>query len=343
MATPDELQTDRSRLLEAIGALEAQRPGSDEELVDAYAKLASVEAALGRGSEARGLLEKALALKASYFDEGHPALAQLRLDLAMIHLQLGEVAAARALAGKAIESYDRFISVAARELNRYPLAEAHARMAVIEQRGEDAAAARRSLEKAIDLAGAETEGAARFYAQQARLEWRSKEWLTAKRLLEKAIVLRSGAASPTLELADDLYQLALWRWGMGDQEAGRDILHRAVKTYESVPQANLKILGSFYRELGTADYGRGRLDEARESLHRAAELLENTPSYAAGVAGALDEVASSLYVLGLVERDSGNPLEARENFRRAIAIWERSPEPGSYMRQCCEELSRSES
>ena len=158
--------------------------------------------------------------------------------------------------------------------------------------------------------------------------------------MEKAIVLRSGAAAPTLELADDLYQLALWRWGMGDQEAGRDILHRAVKTYECVPQANTKILGSFYRELGTADYGMGRLDDARESLHRAAALLENTSAYAAGDAGALDEAASSLYVLGLVERDSGNLTETQDNFRRAITIWERSAEPGPYMRQCLEELSR---
>lgn len=343
MATPEELETDRSRLLDAIGSLEAQRPRLDEELVEAYARLASVEAALGRGSDARDLLEKALTLKVSYFDEGHPALAQLRLDLAMIHLQLGEVAAARALAGKAIESYDRFISVAARELNRYPLAEAHARMAAIEERAGDAAAARRSLETAIDLAGAETEGAAKFYAEQARLEWRFKEPLAAKRLMERAIVLRSGAAAPNLELADDLYQLALWRWAMGDQEAGRDILHRAVQTYEAVPQANTKILGSFYRELGTADYGMGRLDDARKSLHRAAALLENTPAYAAGDAGALDEMASSLYVLGRVERDAGSPTEAQDNFRRAITIWQRSPEPGSYMRQCLEELRRAES
>ncbi len=242
---------------------------------------AETEAEAGRGLEARGAYERALAALEAGLGPEAPEVAEAQTALGVLLARAGDLSEARTRLERALASH-----------------EARGSTAALAVRIELAALAGRIGEELVALLGAL--GRAEEAKRVADLE------LGARRATFEEIIAAG-------DFGTDVAVARALRAGMTDLAAAA--LEAAGELTEQYPQAGLGevrrgILAQLWRTQGLGAFGSGRWEEAREAFARGLEWAAGDPA----VEGSL------LSDLADTEREGGEVEVARELYERAARL-----------------------
>jgi tetratricopeptide (TPR) repeat protein len=285
---------------------------------DATASLLSVAGGYlldrARFREARGLLERALALTEATYGPDHPETAGYLRSLGQVVGYLGDSALARQHLERALA-----IDQAAYGPDHPELVVDLLRLGQLLPDLGDLALARQHLERALTLAeaahGPDHRMVAIILLSRGRVLRRLGDLALARQQFERTLaILEAAWGADHAYVATALRELGRVLHDLGDLAAARRHLERALAIFQAAQGSDHIDVGSAMAELGLVLRDLGDLAAARRHLERALAIQEAIwgPDH--------PEVAYFLADLGLVLRDLGDLAAARRHLERALAI-----------------------
>ncbi len=285
---------------------------------DATASLLSVASGYlldrARFQEARGLLERALALTEASYGPDHPETAGRLRSLGQVVGYLGDKALARQHLERALT-----IDQAAYDPDDPEVVVDLLRLGQLLPDLGDLALARQHLERALTIGEAAHDPDHRRVAiillSRGRVLRRLGDLALARQQFERALTIFEAAwGADHAYVATALRGLGGVLHDLGDLAAARRHLERALTIFEAAQGSDHIDVGSAMAELGLVLRDLGDLPAARSHLERALAIQEAIwgPDH--------PEVAYFLAELGLVLRDLRDLAAARRHLERALAI-----------------------
>ncbi|MBP2339794.1 tetratricopeptide (TPR) repeat protein [Saccharothrix coeruleofusca] len=270
----------------------------------------------GQFSQARPLLERALAIGEAAHGPDHPAVATRLSNLALVLRDLGRPAEARPLLERALA-----IDEAVHGPDHPDVATSLGNLALVLRDLGRPAEARPLLERAlaIDEAvhGPDHPAVATRLSNLALVLRDLGRPAEARPLLERALAIDEAVHGPDHpDVATSLSNLATVLRNLGRPAEARPLLERALAIDEAVHGPDHPAVATSLSNLATVLRNLGRPAEARPLLERALAIDEavHGPDH--------PDVATSLSNLATVLQDLGRPAEARPLLERALAIGE---------------------
>lgn len=276
--------------------------------------LGDIHTKLGMASEARQLLEDAVATRRSLLGAGHPDTGLALHGLARAQASAGDDAASEASYLEAIRVLEQALGpddVAVWEV-RLDFAE------VVRRRGrfqESEAMYRGALEALARLRGPEHPAVARAWNGLGTALYRLGRFVEAEQAFRNALALKERLLGPDhYEVAMTLSSLSGCLGQLGKDGEAEGIARRAVAIYEKVFGDTHNLLAGAWSNLA-AVYGRqGRYAESEAAFLRAAAIRERLfgPDH--------PETANIYKNLGALHARTGEAAKARTELGRALKI-----------------------
>src|SRR5579871_3668893 len=278
--------------------------------------------AVGRYSDARRSLARALASDEKTYEPGHPSIARSQSNLALVLQDLGQLEEARHLLQQALASSEKTY-----EPGHPSIARSQSNLALVLQDLGQLEEARHLLQQALASDEKTYEpGRPSIAISQSNLAMVLKDLgqlEEARHLLQQALASDEKTYEPGHpSIAISQSNLALVLKDLGQLEEARHLLQQALASDEKTYRPGHPPLARRQTNLGAVLQELGQLEEARHLLQQALASSEKT--YEPGH----PSIARSQSNLALVLQDLGQLEEARHLLQQALASDEKTYEPG---------------